>query len=253
MSNIEKSRYDKKAREIIKTLKKNNSNKLHDMHEISCASEIQYEFYKRLIKEKVTKDMRVLEIGSGTGEFSWPAISSGAHVTLSDISEISLKASKYRFKKFNKNLEFIKADMENLPFKNEFFNIVLCAGSLSYGDHDLVRKEIFRVLKHKGYFICIDSLNHNFIYRINRLIHFIKGNRSLSTIKRIPNLNLIKSYEQFGYGKHYYFGAFFWLSKILEKFITNKTNLKLIKLLDKYFANHLTAFNFVMIVEKIDK
>jgi ubiquinone/menaquinone biosynthesis C-methylase UbiE len=35
------------------------------------------------------------------------------------------------------------------------------AGSLSYGDNDKVLDEIYRVLKNKGAFIAIDSLNNN--------------------------------------------------------------------------------------------
>jgi ubiquinone/menaquinone biosynthesis C-methylase UbiE len=35
------------------------------------------------------------------------------------------------------------------------------AGSLSYGDNDIVMNEIYRVLKLQGVFIAIDSLNNN--------------------------------------------------------------------------------------------
>ena len=90
--------------------------------------------------------MKVLEIGCGTGEFSWQAISSGAYVTLLDISENSLEAARYRFKKHMKNIKLKKGDMEDIPFDEENF-IVLSSGSLSYGDHKIVRNEIFRVLK----------------------------------------------------------------------------------------------------------
>ena len=62
--------------------------------------------------------------------------------------------------------------MENLPFKNESFDIVICSGSLSYGDHKIVRNEIFRVLKNNSFFICIDSLDHNLIYKLIDLFIF---------------------------------------------------------------------------------
>ena len=143
--------------------------------------------------------------------------------------------------------------MEKLPFNKENFDIVLSSGSLSYGKHDLVRKEIFRVLKRNGYFICIDSLDHNLIYKFNRILHFFKGKRTWETINRIPKLKLIKSYEMFGMEKHYYFGSFFWITKILEKVLSEEFILKLSKILDKIFVNHLTAFNFVMIVKKLNK
>lgn len=59
------------------------------------------------------------------------------------------------------------ADMEQLPFENESFNIVTSAGSLSYGYQIKVDYEIRRVLKPNGFFICVDSLKHNPIYKIN--------------------------------------------------------------------------------------
>ena len=192
MKKLEKLRYDKRASKIKKNLKDSNS-KSFSKHIVPAASKVQYDFYENLIKEKVKEGMQVLEIGCGTGESSWQAINSGANIILTDISPISLDAAKYRFRKKNKNLEFIEADMEKLPFEKEKFDIILCAGSLSYGEHDLVRREIFRVLKLNGFFICIDSLDHNIIYRLNRIIHFIRGIRTWLTISRIPKLKLIKS------------------------------------------------------------
>ena len=35
----------------------------------------------------------------------------------------------------------------------------------------LVKKEIYRTLKKDGHFICVDSLNHNPIYRLNRFFN----------------------------------------------------------------------------------
>lgn len=250
MKKIEESRYDKRALKIIEKLKETHNGDLNEVENISSLIKTQYLFYKKLIKDKVKKGMKVLEIGCGTGEFSWQAISSGAYVTLLDISENSLEAARYRFKKNMKNIQFKKGDMENLPFKNESFDIVLCSGSLRYGDHEIVRNEIFRVLKNNSFFICIDSLDHNLIYKINRFIHFLRGKRTLETINRIPNLKLIKSYGEYGWEKHYYFGSFIWLIKLLDRFLSPKIIIKFSIFLDKLFANHLTAFNFVMLAKK---
>ena len=57
--------------------------------------------------------------------------------------------------------------MESLPFKDKSFDIVACAGGLSYGDNKKVANEIYRVLKDNGSFICIDSLNENPFYKFN--------------------------------------------------------------------------------------
>ena len=40
--------------------------------------------------------------------------------------------------------------MEKLPFKNESFDVICSAGSLSYGDNNKVMSEIYRILKLGG-------------------------------------------------------------------------------------------------------
>ena len=248
---FEKKRYDQRGKIILSNLKEKNILQRNGSDSLPFILHNQYKLYEKLIKDNLESGMDVLEIGSGTGEFSGAAISTGASVILTDISGKSLEAAKYRFRK-NKNFKVMIADMENLPFESDKFNMVLSAGSLSYGNHEIVRKEIFKVLKPNGYFICIDSLDHNPIYKINRLIHYLKGERRWETISRIPKIKLIKDYGKFGLEKHYYFGSFIWLMKIMQKFISGENIINLSKYLDRNFANHLTAFNFVMIVKKVN-
>lgn len=50
----------------------------------------------------------------------------------------------------------------------------------------LVDNEIRRILRSNGMFICLDSLNQNLVYRANCWLHYIRGNRSKSTLKRMP-------------------------------------------------------------------
>ena len=92
--------------------------------------------------------------------------------------------------------------MEILPFDNETFDIIACAGGLSYGNNKLVLNEIHRVLKQNGTFICIDSLNENPIYKLNRYVHYLRGNRTKSTLKRMPDRKLLEDYKsKFGITK----------------------------------------------------
>ena len=103
------------------------------------------------------------------------------------------------------------ANMEKLPFKDASFDLVCGVGFLSYGDNVKTMNEIFRVLKTGCYFICVDSLNNNLIYRLNRYFQFIKGNTT-HTIRKMPSLNLIENYEcKFNCVKTYYFGSLIWL------------------------------------------
>ena len=65
--------------------------------------------------------------------------------------------------------------MEDLPFSNNSFDVVASAGSLSYGSKKIVDKEILRILRPNGIFICVDSLNNNPIYRFNRFQNYLRG------------------------------------------------------------------------------
>ena len=116
----------------------------------------------------------------------------------SDISVQSLLALRRRYES-SLEISVIAADMEKLPFADVSFDAVIGAGSLSYGNSETVLSEIYRVLRPGGVFVCIDSLNNNPIYRFNRWIHFIRGNRSRSTLLRMPTLRSISAYaDTFG-------------------------------------------------------
>ena len=96
--------------------------------------------------------------------------------------------------------------MEFLPFASGSFDLVAMAGSLSYGDNDRVLRELHRVLRSGGTLVCVDSLNHNPIYRFNRWVHYRFGERSRSTLQRMPTLGLLEQYQAaFGEAQIRYF------------------------------------------------
>ena len=119
------------------------------------------------------------------------------------------------------------------------------------GDNSLVMTEIYRVLKPGGTVIIVDSLNNNLIYRFNRYLHYYKENRTKSTLKRVPDINLINKYiKKFGHGKTWFFGSITWTFPLLkivlsEKMITNFSNW-----IDNKFNVRKSAFKFVLILNK---
>jgi len=178
---------------------------------------VPYVYFESVLKEKLNADHKVLEIGAGTGHHTEVLVESGASVIATDISDNSRLVLQKRLK-YSSGIDVsIKvADMENLPFKDNFFDFVVSAGSLSYGNNDRVRNEVYRLLKCGGEFICIDSLNRNIFYILNRWIHFLRGTRTKSTLQRMPLLSLIENYEQkFGNCKAEFFGSIVWASPIL--------------------------------------
>ena len=84
------------------------------------------------------------------------------------------------------------ADAEQLPWPDASFDVITCAGSLSYVNLDRFLSEVVRLLQPGGAFIFADSLNHSPIYLLNRWWHFSRGHRSLSTIQRMPTMGTLQ-------------------------------------------------------------
>lgn len=244
---IERDRYDLRA---INHIKSNLSVRHKTVLDIPIILRKPYIIYEQYLKSILTKNLKVLEIGSGTGEHTYLLVKSGAEVIASDISPNSLKILKNRYKDFE-NFKIKVADMESLPFESNSFDIVCSAGSLSYGDHILVRNEINRVLKPQGHFVFVDSLNHNPIYALNRFINYIRKERSKSVNQRIPSFRLIKSYEEiFLIKKISFYGSLIWLSPLISFIFGDNKAANLLDWFDDTIKVKKSAFKFVFLGKK---
>ena len=245
----ERIRYDNKNSSFISNT--NYIKKFKDgLDSISIPLREPYIEYYRLISKICEKGKTVLEIGSGNGLHSRIILDSNAYLIATDISSISLKVLKERFKS-STNLKTVVCDMENIDFPADTFDLVLSAGSLSYGDNKLVMENIYRVLKPGGTFLCVDSLNDNFIYKINRFLHFLRGNRSFSTIVRIPNIRTLEMYKRkFSNCSIKYYGSIIWLIPFFRLILSEKNTLRIINLFDDFIKVRKSAFKFVMKLEK---
>ena len=201
--------------------------------------------------KKLKNKKKLLEIGAGIGENTLKLIKMKFNVCAIDISTSSVEVMSQKYSQY-KNFSSKVADMEKLPFKNKSFHVICSAGSLSYGDINRVMNEIYRVLKFGGEAVFVDSLNNNPIYRFNRYIHYIKGNRSGSTLKRMPNLNVIEKYiKKFGYGKVKFFGSITWAFPLLKIVLSEKLITKFSNWVDRKLKIKKTAFKFVLLLNKI--
>lgn len=240
---IEKLRYDKRANQELAKTRDNNPSK----------SELYLEqpnlFYYKLLRE-IKAGSIVLELGAGMGENTEIMLGRGLKVVASDISPASVKVMKNRFSTYT-DFSAEVVDMEKLLFEDNSFDVVCSAGSLSYGDNKIVMNEIYRVLKKDGSFIALDSLSNNPIYNINRYLHYLKGNRSKSTLKRIPNIKLIDEYsKKFGYIEIKFFGCITWMFPILKLIFSGNTIKNLSNRIDNLFQIKKSAFKFTMKVVK---
>ena len=196
---------------------------------------------------------RVLELCAGTGNFTSIAVRAGAVVTASDIAGSALAVLMERYRGSG-NLSVTVADIECTGFENESFDLIMCAGGLSYGDNGLVLSEIARILKPGGRFVCVDSLNHNPIYRLNRYLHFIRGNRTASTLRRMPTIHLIENYRaMFGSVAVWYFGCVSWSMPILSSIVGEAKAASFSRLVDGWVGVRRSAFKFVMTARKARK
>jgi len=113
-----------------------------------------FENVKRLMEVSNPKPVdRVLDIGTGTGTFALNAARKGSCVHAVDISELMISVAIQKAEKIGvKNkIKFICADAENLPFKNNFFDIIYSASvPHDVNDFEKYLEEIHRVLKPKG-------------------------------------------------------------------------------------------------------
>ena len=245
---LERLRYDERSR----TLLSNEYELSLDSGSSSVPIPLQspYVRYEELISKYLSDGQIVLEIGSGTGAFTGALLLSGAQVFATDISANSLSVLKRKAAKFV-NLRTQVTDMECLSFEDESFDIVTSAGSLSYGDNLVVMNEIYRVLKPGGLFICVDSLNHNPIYRFNRWLHYKKSTRTLSTLNRMPTLNLINKYKfKFKTIEVQYFGCASWLAPIFSNLFGDCRMAVISDWFDRVLNVRKSAFKFVMVVMK---
>ena len=247
---IERQRYENRARLALESGPRLDQVKLGAAG-ISQALRAPYDFYERIIRELVSSRHEVLELGAGSGFHTAALLRAGARVTASDISPGSLALLEKNLRTLAPGrLQCQVADIESLPFQKETFDVVACAGSLSYGDPALVNAEILRVLRPGGAFICVDSLNHNPIYRLNRWLNYRRGGRTLSTLRRIPDLRRIEELSgHFSSVRVRYFGSITWAMPVLEKLLGRAGASRLSDAFDDLARVKRSAFKFVLAAE----
>ena len=91
--------------------------------------------------------------------------------------------------------------------------------------------------KKDGKPIVVDSFNHNIFYRINRFIHYLKGERTWYVIKNIPDKKTLqKIANKFDIIDVKYFGIFIFISPILKLFFSEVKTKQIIDKLDHFFS-----------------
>lgn len=211
---------------------------------------VVFDHYYECIRKNINSKMDVLELGAGMGRHSGVILDTGANLTVNDISASSLKVLK-RIYPAIKNM--IVSSMDQVPIEAKSYDVIVSCGSLSYADPNILDKEIFRLLRNGGSLVILDSLNHNPLYKLNRVFKYFIKKRSKSSVKRIPDLDRIDQLSRhFNKSDIKFFGTYFWIIRILDfvigQDIANKTNI----LLEKYFPSSKNAFKFVLVCNEFN-
>lgn len=206
-----------------------------------------YASYERAIVATLRPGLRILELGSGTGRHSAVLTGLGSEVTCTDVATRALELLSERMRAAGQTVRVVTTPMESTPFEDSSFDLVACAGSLSYADPQRLDVEIERVLKPGGSFICIDSLNHNPIYRLNRWIHWrLRGDRTLSTCVRMPTIKRMACLgSRFQTWSIRGFGAYSWLWAPLARAVGEGTAARCNDAFDLLPGSQRLAFKFV--------
>lgn len=104
------------------------------------------------------KELRIIDIGCGTGRHSIELTKRGYQITGIDLSEGQLKKAREKAKMNNLEIKFLMHDARNLPFMKEFdVAIMLCEGGFPLMETDELNYQILqnvaKTLKDKGKFI----------------------------------------------------------------------------------------------------
>ena len=96
------------------------------------------------------KGKKILDIGCGTGRLMRYLIDSGAEVVAADLSAAMLAKAQKNFR----GVKTVKADIRDLPFEDESFDIVIAAFVIVHLKKlDKAFDEVYRVTKNGGHFL----------------------------------------------------------------------------------------------------
>lgn len=125
---------------------------------------------------------RVLEIGVGLGSDHMNFAFAGADLYGIDLTERAIGHTKRRFDLFGIKSDLQIADAENLPFPDEYFDIVYSWGVIHHSpDTNRAVDEIYRVLKKDGQAKIMIYNKHSFIgYMLWLRYAFLRGRFNLS-------------------------------------------------------------------------
>jgi ubiquinone/menaquinone biosynthesis C-methylase UbiE len=118
---------------------------------------------KKMVKrEHITKDTTILDAGCGVGLTSaYVAKRFGAHVTAIDLLPEMVEKARERVTSQGLPVTVKQASLENLPFEDESFDLILAESVLTFTNVEKSLSELHRVLKKDGVLLAIEMSGDN--------------------------------------------------------------------------------------------
>jgi ubiquinone/menaquinone biosynthesis C-methylase UbiE len=138
----------------------------------------------------IKEDQKLLEIGCGNGATS-KHIAKRYHLNVvgSDVDSEQIQLAQKNLDDIP-NIRFLEADATSLPFEDNDFDIVLSFQVLHHISNWLdALEEIERVLKPRGYFICVDTVYPTWSARIAELFKHKYGVTTIHDINSFIEKN----------------------------------------------------------------
>ena len=166
-----------------------------------------------IISLKLKANSNFLDLGCGTGWAVYYASKicneAGSFIGI-DISDGMIKKAKQNYS-YLKNVDFFHANSESLPFKNNYFDFIICTNSFHhYSDPNKALLEVFRVLNKQGKFYILDVTSDDFFMKF---IDKIVQKREKEHVKFYSKKEYIEMFNKNGL-KHIKSKAFIYPMKI---------------------------------------
>ena len=150
------------------------------------------------VNEKITKeDMRLLEAGVGSGK-NIEYYSGEVEIFAIDFSSKMIKEAEKKAEKYNKELNLLEMDIQNLDFEDNYFDLIVTSCVFcSVPDPVKGLKELKRVLKEDGRIIMLEHMRsqNEFVGKIMDWFNWVSlytwgANINRKTIENIEKAGL---------------------------------------------------------------
>jgi ubiquinone/menaquinone biosynthesis C-methylase UbiE len=175
-------------------------------------------YYRDIAEQLIARapsEGRILDIGTGPGFLlkELHELNPNLRPYGLDISESIVQIARSNLRKLGIEPRVFHGDIQNAPFKNNFFDIVTCSNSLSYWPNPLKGiNEIYRILKPDGKAVLFEPYKEFDFQKIEEAIEHAL--RYASPVRR----RLVKIFHKFALNWGYLLGLKLYSAKDYEDF-----------------------------------